>query len=151
MHLLCYGFSLYTMIMTILLTWNDEQVGPPRALPWIGLAYWLVAGIWVWWLWGRKPRTIFPIFASTLAAMLLVSADFGNRFPFVASIPDLQWFILGLALSTLPIATSWLAVRGPHWRTWLIHVAAGLAAITGGVVFLVWPMYHSFARLLINR
>ncbi len=149
-HLLCYGFSLYTMIMTILLTWNDEQVGPPRALPWIGLGYWLAGGIWVWWLWGRKSRTIIPIFASTMAAMLLVRSDIGRGWPLVASIPDLQMFVWGLAVSTLPIMISWLAVRGPRWRTRLIHVAGALAAIAGGVVYLVWPRYDSVARALFD-
>ncbi|WP_296140633.1 hypothetical protein [uncultured Tessaracoccus sp.] len=150
-HLLCYGAAACAMFIAVLLTWNDQPGGPPRALPWIGLTYWLAGGIVVWWLWGRRPRTIVPIFASTLATMFLVSVDFGHHFPFVASRPDLQWFLRGLALSTLPIAVSWLAVQGPRWRTRLIHVAAILAAIAGGVVCFAWPSYHSFWRLLINR
>ena len=138
------------MYIAVLLTWNDESGGPPRALPWIGLTYWLVSGIWVWWLWGRRPRTVIPIFATTLAAMLLVSAGIGHRWRLAASSVYLQMFVWGLAVSTLPIMVSWLSARGPRWRTWLAHTAAILAAIAGGVVYLFWPRYDSVARTLFN-
>ena len=98
-HLLCYGISICAMYIAVLLTWNDESGGPPRALPWIGLTYWLVSGIWVWWLWGRRPRTVIPIFATTLAAMLLVSAGIGHRWRLAASSVYLQMFVWGLAVS----------------------------------------------------
>ena len=149
-HLLCYGAAACAMFIAVLLTWNDQPGGPPRALPWIGLTYWLAGGIVVWWLWGRRPRTIVPIFASTMAAMLLVSAGIGQRWRLAASSVELQMFVWGLAVSTLPILISWLAVRGPHWRTWLIHIAAILAATAGGAVYLAWPRYDSVARALFD-
>ncbi len=137
----------YSMLALSLLG-GIEQRTPSVLFVLVGFIHWLGGGLLVWYLWGRRARTVVPIFASTLGMLLLVSSNLALEWTLPGINLVMQDFVHCLLLSTLPITVSWLVVGGPRWRAVVVNAAALLTVVAGIIVRFMLPDYDSVARFL---